>query len=124
MQYVQDGVAEVRVVEVPKSTGKRPATVTTSPGMKKVIVNLPPEQDSTGLLAEEVKRIAGMKIQGAQTIVGSYLEPLKGANGSVARIKVQEGMWEERRGHKVDGGERRKANVRSKRAAAERAKNR
>jgi hypothetical protein len=32
---------------------------------------------------------------------------------------MQEGIWEIRRGHKVDGGERRKAEVRAKRRAAE-----
>lgn len=37
----------------------------------------------------------------------------------VAKISVREGLWEDRRGHKVDGGERRKAEVRAKRRAAE-----
>jgi len=37
------------------------------------------------------------------------------SNGSAALIKVQEGMWEDKRGQKVDGGERRRAEVRAKR---------
>jgi hypothetical protein len=43
-------------------------------------------------------------------------------NGQKAQIKVKEGLWEERRGHKVDGGERRKAEVRFKRRSEERKK--
>jgi hypothetical protein len=40
--------------------------------------------------------------------------------GGTAQLKVTEGMWEDRRGHKVDGGERRQAEVRFKRRVAER----
>ena len=47
------------------------------------------------------------------------LEPVKGSDGMRARIRLREGIWEEKRGHKVDGGERRKAEVRAKRRAAE-----
>ena len=47
------------------------------------------------------------------------MEPVKGSGGLRARIRLQEGIWEVRRGHKVDGGERRKAEVRAKRRAAE-----
>ena len=117
-----DGVGEVRVVEVPKqrSAGVEIATAMLSPGMRKVVVNLPPEAVGSKSLLESAKPVTGVKVQGAHTIVGPHVEPVKGTNGSVARIRVKEGMWEQRRGHKVDGGERRKENVRSKRAAQER----
>ncbi|MCJ1484562.1 hypothetical protein MMC06_004733 [Schaereria dolodes] len=88
--------------------------------MKKVVVNLPPDATTPVSSLGDVQRVSGVKVQGAHTIVGPHVEPVKGANGSVARIRVKEGMWEQRRGHKVDGGERRKANVRSRRAAQER----
>ncbi|PBP25160.1 hypothetical protein BUE80_DR004031, partial [Diplocarpon rosae] len=38
--------------------------------------------------------------------------PLKG--GKTAKLEVKEGLWEDRRGHKIDGGERRQAEVRAK----------
>ena len=108
-------------MEVPKkgAEGKNVATLSPS-AVKKIVVNLPPDVTMKNINASEVKAVDGLKIRGAHTIVGPYVEPLKGTDGSVARLKVQEGMWEQRRGHKVDGGERRKVNVRSKRAAKER----
>ena len=63
--------------------------------------------------------VQGVVVKGAKTIKGSYVEPVKGSGGLRARIRLQEGIWEIRRGHKVDGGERRKAEVRAKRRAAE-----
>jgi hypothetical protein len=60
-----------------------------------------------------------VSVKGARTIRGSYVEPVGGSEGPRARIRLQEGMWEDRRGHKVDGGERRRAEVRAKRRAAE-----
>lgn len=103
-----------------RSSGSPSATATASPWKKKVIVNLPPGVSSIATRAEQTKPVAGVKVLGAHTIVGPYIEPVKGTNGSVARIRVREGMWEERRGHKIDGGERRKAEVRAKRRAEER----
>ena len=112
-------MGEVRVVEVKKdAVGGSAALVPHA--AKKVVVNLPPEAVDKEFRADEVKAVNGVKILGAHTIIGSHVEPVKGTSGSVARIKVKEGMWEERRGHKVDGGERRKENVRSRRAAKER----
>lgn len=55
-------------------------------------------------------------------IEGPYVQPSKGSKGTVATLKVQEGLWEHRRGHKVDGGERRKAEIRFKRGVEERRK--
>ena len=63
--------------------------------------------------------VSGVKVEGAKTIKGSYVEPVSGKGEPRARIRLQEGMWEDRRGHKVDGGERRRAEVRAKRRAAE-----
>jgi hypothetical protein len=54
--------------------------------------------------------------------MGPYLQPLKGSNGTAATISVQEGMWEDKRGHKVDGGERRRREVQNKKRLDERRK--
>ena len=51
---------------------------------------------------------------------GSHVRVVKGTKGTVGVLKAQEGLWEHRRGQKVDGGERRKAEVRAKRRQAER----
>lgn len=112
-------MGEVRVLEVKKDHAAGTAALAPH-ALKKVVVNLPPEAMDKEFQANEVKVVSGVKILGAHTIIGPHVESVKGSNGSVARIKVKEGMWEERRGHKVDGGERRKENVRSRRAARER----
>lgn len=100
------------------------ATLTRSPGTKKVVVNVRAEEPVREMLAGEAlksaTRVAGVKQKGANTIYGSHVEPVKGSGGSRAIIRVKEGLWEHVRGHKVDGGERRKAEVRAKRRSAER----
>ncbi len=115
-------VAQIRVIELPlnKASSSAMATQPTRiPIKKKLVVNLPPEAPVQGLQLGEVERVGGMKVVGAHTIVGPYIQPVKGTGGSVATIKVQEGMWEVKRGQKVDGGERRKVQVRRKRRLEE-----
>ncbi|OJD32732.1 igr protein domain-containing protein [Diplodia corticola] len=118
-KHVKDGVAEVRITEVPSSsTSKKPqlATATSSPGMKKIVVNVPQGVEVSEQVLKSAKPLRGLTVKGANTIVGPRVEAV---SAKVARVAVQEGLWEERRGHKVDGGERRKAEVRAKRRAAE-----
>lgn len=83
------------------NTQKRPAALDTS-------------------LLKHSSPIEGIKYNPGYGIAGSYVRPVKGTQGSVAIIEVTEGMWEDRRHPKVDGGERRKAEVRAKRRAADR----
>lgn len=118
---VKDGVAELRVVEVP-IPGKegQGATATRSPGVKKVVANVSVGSRMKILNSEKVTRPRGFKVVGANTIIGSHSQPIAGTGGMSAQVIMKEGIWEERRGHKVDGGERRKAEVRFKRRAAER----
>lgn len=103
--------------------------------MRKVIVNTPPllpkeqhSEESTGLYTappakldsvNEAQPVLGFKIVNNTDIGGRGVRFIKGYQG-VAQLKVQEGLWEQRRGHKVDGGERRKAEVRAKRRVQER----
>ena len=133
LETVVNGVAQLRVVEVPfsgdeEAAGKSKAatssiaSVTSTPGMKKVIVNLGPEETGykPSSSSEEsspsnmLKRFAHMRIHQGTMIKGPFLQHIKGTNGSAALIHIQEGMWEDRQGHKVDGGERRQAEVRAK----------
>jgi len=116
-QYVENGAAEVRVVEVPVS-GHSAATATLSPGKRKIVVNVAAGGSALEKPAEQLVPVRGLHIKGAETIVGPHVQPLKG--GKAAKIVVKEGLWEDRRGHKIDGGERRQAEVRAKRRGEER----
>ena len=116
-QYVENGAAEVRVVEVPAS-GHSTATATLSPGKRKIVVHVAAGGSALEKPAEHVVPVKGLHIKGARTIVGPHVQPLKG--GKAAKIVIKEGLWEDRRGHKIDGGERRQAEVRAKRRGEER----
>ncbi|CAI7615991.1 unnamed protein product [Penicillium palitans] len=120
LETVVDGVAQLRVVEVPLNArgltsgatqgAVQTSSATLSPGMVKAIVNLAPD------------KFAHMKIHRGCQPMGPFLQPLKGSNGTAATITVQEGMWEDRRGQKVDGGERRRREVQNKKRLDERKK--
>ena len=116
-KIVHDSVAQVRVVEVPaeRSSGG-PITPIFA---RKVVVNSEAGATVGDSQLLQTGSVRGMRILGEKTIVGPYVQPVKGTGGSVATIKVQEGMWEQKRGHKVDGGERRKVQVRRKRRLEE-----
>jgi len=98
-----------------------------SPGLTKLIVNVPNGSAEyrleEGQRTEDLKKPKGLKLKEGHVIVGSYVQPVKGTNGSAAILKVTEGMWEDRRGHKVFGGERRRAETLHKMRVAERRKN-
>lgn len=113
LETVVEGVGEVRVKEIPIGEGEL---------VKKVVINTAPGVEERDVMEGKVdgRVVKGLKVRGAGTIVGSFVEPVKGTGGSVARLKVKEGMWEVRRGHKVHGGERRRKNVLSRIAARER----
>lgn len=138
MRFVEDGVGTMRVVELPRlpenqgprnaKSGNLKATATLAPATTKLIINLPAgETEPTAALQEgqstfDLSKVQGVKLADGHMIQGPYVQPVKGSNGTVATLKIQEGLWEHRRGHKVDGGERRKAEVRFKRAVEERRK--
>jgi hypothetical protein len=128
-KHVQDGVAELKVVEAPVppnpelgntiSPRSAVATATHDPGTRRFVVNVPVGAEAPVESVEMLPKVQGVILKGSKTIKGSFVEPVKGGQGLKARIRLQEGIWEVRRGHKVDGGERRKAEVRAKRRAAE-----
>lgn len=115
-----DGQAELRVIEVPtNSSGPLKSASDVSAAIphrvKRMVVN--ESADRLGQLKpQDLKPIAGMQVSGPRTIAGPFAVHTKGTRGSVAILKRQEGMWEVKRGHKVDGGERRRKEVRRKRA--------
>lgn len=112
--HVENGEALLSVVEVPAG-GHRPATATISPGTRKIVVNV--KRDGEDQPLEQLRPVEGVRVKGAHTIVGPHVQPVKGGRG--ARIAVKEGLWEMRRGRKIDGGERRRAEVRAKRRSEE-----
>ncbi|RAL15685.1 mitochondrial 37S ribosomal protein mS41 [Aspergillus homomorphus CBS 101889] len=136
LQHVVNGTAQLRVVEVPKEPkDAKDATVANksahhsiypaslSSGMRKIIVNLPPDaKEYIYNPSNPPKKIAHMKVHHGNTIKGPFLQPIKGSKGSAALFELKEGMWEDRLGVKVDGGERRRAEVRAKRRSEERRK--
>lgn len=103
---MQDGKAKLAVEETPMGLLE----------VKRHIVNIP-----MGKTLQEVSEQEKIKVEGYKwknTIAGPYARPLKG--GKEAVVAVEEGMWEEERGRKIDGGERRRAEVRFKKRIAER----
>ena len=119
---VTDGAGEVKIIEVPASSSATTvgrATLTSSAGMRKIVVNVPAGQDAPSVPLDKIKPVTKVKIVRSSIIAGSHVEAIQGRPG-VARIVAKEGLWEQRRGHKIDGGERRKAEVRAKRRAEER----
>ncbi|KAK3700024.1 telomere length regulation protein [Vermiconidia calcicola] len=142
LRHVRDGKAELRVVETESGRSvDRVGTLTRGPGMRKVVVNMPSTSSSEEtasmeteteappniaspppqLSSKEAERtaVSGVKIIHGSAIGGRGVQAVKGQQG-VAVLKVQEGLWEQKRGHKVDGGERRKEMVRAKRRVQER----
>lgn len=127
LRQVVEGCGEVKVVAAPKvvsgEEGQEEVVVAETSALagRKVVLNLPAGAPTPVLpAAAELSPVKGLKVLGAHTVSGSHVEVVKGSNGRVGRITVQEGIWEQRRGHKIDGGERRKAEVRAKRRSEER----
>ncbi|KAI8965686.1 IGR protein motif-domain-containing protein [Daldinia sp. FL1419] len=108
LQHVADGKAELRILE----SDRDPVNP------HKYVVNVPTGRSVKECTLEEMSRVRGYKVQGAKTIVGPYALPLKGGEG--VQVAVTEGMWEDKRGRKIDGGERRRTEVRYKKRIAER----
>ncbi|KAI1169818.1 IGR protein motif-domain-containing protein [Nemania sp. FL0916] len=114
LKHVQDGVAQLRVLEAAPTAFGLPATAQP----RKYVVNVPAGQTLKTCAPGELSRVQGYHVEGARTIVGPYALPLKGKEG--ASITLTEGMWEDRLGRKIDGGERRRGLIRYQKRVAER----
>ncbi|KAK3359217.1 IGR protein motif-domain-containing protein [Lasiosphaeria hispida] len=106
-KYVENGTAYLRIKEVDLSPTER----------RRCVVNVPGSKTVETMPEEELAKVKGFSVKGVRTITGPYVLP---AGPERARVTVTEGMWEDRRGHKIDGGERRQAEVRFKKRLAER----
>ncbi|PGH01288.1 hypothetical protein GX51_05343 [Blastomyces parvus] len=151
LEHVADGVAQLRIVEIPNDTamartegqsatpttttatdgGKNEqgippisvtGTATLSPGMKWAVVNLPPGESQPKEIPQPLKKYMNVTLGRGPVLKAPYLKLVKGANGMAGVIQVQEGMWEDKQRTKVDGGERRQAEVRAKKRSEERKK--
>ncbi|KAH7166216.1 IGR protein motif-domain-containing protein [Dactylonectria macrodidyma] len=107
-QYVENGEAILKIATPPAAMLNG----------GKFAVNVPHGVSTDAAAPTTLPRPAGYRVEGLKTIVGPYAKPLPGLSGAV--VKVTEGMWEHRQGRKIDGGERRRAEVRFKKRSAER----
>lgn len=107
-QHVQDGEALLKVATPPASDLSD----------AKWVVNVPKDSGEGAAAAAELPRPTGYTVRGLRSIAGPYATVLPGQEGAI--VKVTEGMWEQRRGRKIDGGERRRDEIRFKKRAAER----
>ncbi|EFR01801.1 hypothetical protein MGYG_04802 [Nannizzia gypsea CBS 118893] len=134
-ENVVDGVAELRAVEVPIEKSKSANTVnangepldvgsmgtaTLSPGMRYAIVNLPPGETELKDNAKSLKSFAHYKLHHGNMIKGPYAQIIPNTWSTAVKVQVTDGMWEHKRGRKIDGGQRRQKEIRAKRALAER----
>jgi IGR protein motif len=126
LTHVSDGVGELKLVEVPVANPTKGlaalATATRTPGTRKVVVNVPAGQELPDVPLELARPVNGIKVRGTNSIAGPYIQTLPGSRGLKASLAVTEGLWEDKKGRKIDGGERRRAEVRAKRASEERKK--
>lgn len=106
-KFVQDGEALLKVATPPAADLSD----------AKWVVNVPKGEQAEAAAAE-LPRPTGYTVRGLRSIAGPYATVLPGQDGAV--VKVTEGMWEQRRGRKIDGGERRRDEIRFKKRAAER----
>ena len=143
LKHVVGGAAELKVLAIPKSRfpgerkpGKRDpdgnvnaskaASPTLGEGLRFAILNPTPRTDlkNIDMAKVEVKKFQGIKLHNNYMIRAPYIELLKAGDGfvhgMVAKLGVHEGMWEDKLGRKVDGGERNRDEVRAKRKAAAR----
>lgn len=134
-QHVKDGVAELRVVEIPSlkkdsSTGEpaiEEVSIGRTPGMQKLIVNVPNGEATYRLLqgqtTADLKKPHGFTLKNGYIIKGKQVKPMAGTNGSGVTVSTHEGLWEHTRGRKVYGGERRRAETLHKLRVEENKKN-
>ncbi|CEJ94502.1 hypothetical protein VHEMI10026 [[Torrubiella] hemipterigena] len=108
-QFVQDGEALLKVATPPASDMSD----------AKWVVNVPKENEAAAEASPTtLPRPNGYTVRGLRSIAGPFAQVLPGRDGAI--VKVTEGMWEQKQGRKIDGGERRRAEVQFRKRAAER----
>lgn len=117
LKYVENGTAELRILETPN-------TLNAANPPRRIVVNVPKGKQPTDLPTSELVRPKGFKVRNGNTIAGKHALPLRWDLGGGAKVSVTEGMWEFKRGRKIDGGERRRAEVRFLRRVSQRKESR
>ncbi|OJD09775.1 hypothetical protein ACJ73_10096 [Blastomyces percursus] len=146
LEHVVDGVGRLKIVEIPSNPvptradgqGETPTitaggqreheipptaatgSATLSPGMKWAVVNLPPGESQPKEIPQPLKKYMKVRLGRGPVLKAPYIKLVKGTNGMAGVIQVQEGMWEDKQGRKIDGGERRQAEVRAKKRSEDR----
>lgn len=115
-QHVKDGEAILKVATPPPSRISDTKWVVNVPHAEAEAEEGTDKKQKKG--KDTLIRPSGYHVRGLKSISGPYAMPLPGTVGAV--VKVTEGMWEHRQGRKLDGGERRRAEIRFKRRSAER----
>ncbi|KAI5924325.1 IGR protein motif-domain-containing protein [Camillea tinctor] len=125
LQHVVEGRGELRVIEEELPDEEAAAKLTPEARARllarrpqRFVVNVPPGKRIGDCGPDDVHRVTGFGVRGAGTIFGPYALPLKAGEGAV--VAVTPDMWEFKRGRKIDGGERRRTEVRYKKRIAER----
>ena len=108
-KFVTDGEAHLKICDVPSNNEHASASHT--PGFTRLVLNVPKDQTNIDGDTTTLKKPSGYALKNGTRIAGPFAIPIKGGDGDVAVVKVVEGMWEDKRGKKVFGGERRKAMV-------------
>jgi len=126
LETIEKGIAECRMTEAPgPTTHKASSTSTKRSGTKTLVTTGPLRKEHPGVeRSRSFEKRTGPKIRLGRGIIGRHIEHVQGSGGLAGRLKAAEGLWEDRRGHKVDGGERRKAEVRAKQRSQSRANSR
>jgi hypothetical protein len=107
-EFVKDGKALLKVATPPAG----------STSDSKWVVNVPFEDADVAEPPTKLTRPVGYKVLGMNIISGPYVQALPNEGGSI--VSAVEGMWTMQRGRKIDGGERRRAEVQFKKRSAER----
>jgi len=119
-QHVKDGEALLKVATPPAGVVSDSKWVVNVPAAGEASESNASATAAAGTATVSYPRPQGYTVHGLKSIAGPHARVLPGQEGAV--VKVTEGMWEQRRGRKIDGGERRQAEVRfKKRSAARRA---
>ncbi|EGE01383.1 hypothetical protein TEQG_00436 [Trichophyton equinum CBS 127.97] len=70
--------------------------------------------------SKPLKKFAHYKLHHGNMIKGPYAQIIPNTWSTAVKVQVTDGMWEHKRGRKIDGGQRRQKEIRAKRALAER----
>ncbi|KAJ2896729.1 hypothetical protein MKZ38_005257 [Zalerion maritima] len=102
--FVKEGKAVIRVLEVERKDPRLPPA--------RVAMNVPEGKDPKELQPSQMSRVKGYRVRKANIITGPYAIPMRSDLGGGAYLEPKMGMWEHKKGHKIDGGERRRTEVR------------